>query len=69
MPTNTFLLRNLTIAKRLAVWRLNATAKADATATKKRYSYKLYRHCNAMTVHYFNHFFSKGYRLFFQTEF
>jgi hypothetical protein len=54
MPTNTFLLRNLTIAKRLAVWRLNATVEADATATRKRY---------------FNHFFSKGYRLFFQTEF
>jgi hypothetical protein len=36
---------------------LNTMAKAAkfAIETRKKYSYNLYRHCIAMTVHYFNH--------------
>ena len=49
-PTNTFRLRNLTIAKQLAVWRLeHTTAKAFARATKEN-TLHFHSQRNALTM-------------------
>ena len=67
-PQN-FMLSQILIAKRLAVWRLEHNSESRCDSNKKRYSYNLCRHCVAMTAHYFDYSFLKAVACFFKLSF
>ena len=67
-PQN-FMLSQILIAKRLAVWRLEHNSESRCDSNKKRYSYNLCRHCYTMTAHYFDYSFLKAVACFFKLSF